>query len=1035
MAKLFVSYSRRDSVAARKLIEAFRSIEQDVWVDWESIPPAVDWLEQIFRGIEEADAFLFLISPDSIASEVCKVEINRAAQNNKRIIPIVLRDVNPKDAPENISKLNWTFMRETDNFEEGLAKVKTAIELDLDWLEEHRRLQVRALEWHRRKDPSLLLHGRDLRNARHMVATATSKDPFPTDLQKTYLQHSLRNERNRNIALVSGGVALIIMAVLAYTASRESIRATQNERAAVSNAELAEQRAEEAEAARKQEEAERQRAEAAQAEEARQKQIAQQKEIEAEVQRSAARAQIYLTRPGELYTSTLLAIDSMRRAIALPERDELGRDPSAEAEEILRRNLSLLPLPVDQFAQTEAINALEFNPAGGTFITASADGSVCAWKVEEEHVSQAFCTPAGGPGVNAITFNHNQSNEFLVTGNQAGLIQILDPQTGEVQQEFQRIQSSASRVEIAQVTGENQQTELTPLEQPVRSISVRPTRGQSVVVTFDDGQIPVFDPVTGKLSSRLSSRGRPNVSGVSPNGSWLVVGSETGPVNSWNLGTGRPFSTSSHRGGVLSMAFSPTENKVVTAGSESIAVSNLSIEKELYRIVIQSPVRVIAFSPDGSWFATGSDDHRIRVWDTNTGNERVSMTQDGVVTDVVFSSNGRWIASTGDDQTARVWDVETGAEIFQIPLKDDGAQLGFINDDKWLVSTDRTGAIAIWDISIMTQPTLSLSSEGIVNHVQYSPSGEWLAVASEDKVWLLRPDPESIVSETRLGSELRDFNFNVAKLVFSPDSTLLGILTAENEVAVYHIEENTWQLVRVTERIQSIAFAPDNQQLITSDSNGNLQAWDALNAEQPLDVDGFPQGTSLASAGELLAVGSQDQIIILNQEGNGDLPAIESSGNNALLVFSPDGSLLASSSSGGKVTIFQYEDGQFTERSSFIKDQATSLAFNSTGTLLAMGTAKNAYLMDVAEGKEVARIPHISTVNGVSFSADGNYLATASSRDLQFWELSSIQQVKSDDLIAFACSFLYENFSDAQWEQFFAGEPYESLCKDLDRAK
>jgi hypothetical protein len=106
MAKLFVSYSRRDSVAARKLIEAFRSIEQDVWVDWESIPPAVDWLEQIFRGIEEADAFIFLISPDSIASEVCKVEINRAAQNNKRIIPIVLRDVHPKDTPETISKLN-----------------------------------------------------------------------------------------------------------------------------------------------------------------------------------------------------------------------------------------------------------------------------------------------------------------------------------------------------------------------------------------------------------------------------------------------------------------------------------------------------------------------------------------------------------------------------------------------------------------------------------------------------------------------------------------------------------------------------------------------------------------------------------------------------------------------------------------------------------------------------------------------------------------------------------------------------------------
>src|ERR1041384_1557853 len=90
MAKLFVSYSRKDSITAHKLIEAFKSIQQDVWVDWESIPPAVDWLEQIFRGIEASDAFIFLISPDSIVSEVCKVEIGRAALNNKRIIPIVV---------------------------------------------------------------------------------------------------------------------------------------------------------------------------------------------------------------------------------------------------------------------------------------------------------------------------------------------------------------------------------------------------------------------------------------------------------------------------------------------------------------------------------------------------------------------------------------------------------------------------------------------------------------------------------------------------------------------------------------------------------------------------------------------------------------------------------------------------------------------------------------------------------------------------------------------------------------------------------
>jgi hypothetical protein len=250
MAKLFVSYSRKDSVTAHKLIEAFKSIQQDVWVDWESIPPAVDWLEQIFRGIEASDAFIFLISPDSIASEVCKVEITRAAINNKRIIPIVLRDVDPKITPDNIRKLNWTFIRETDNFEEGLAKVKTAIELDLDWLEEHRRLQVRSLEWHRKKDPSLLLRGRDLRNARHMIATATAKDPIPTDLQKTFIDYSLRSERNRTVAWIATGIALLVMAVLSFTTFQQSVRANENATLAEAKAVEADNERQKAEAAR-----------------------------------------------------------------------------------------------------------------------------------------------------------------------------------------------------------------------------------------------------------------------------------------------------------------------------------------------------------------------------------------------------------------------------------------------------------------------------------------------------------------------------------------------------------------------------------------------------------------------------------------------------------------------------------------------------------------------------------------------------------------------------------------------------------------
>jgi WD40 repeat protein len=87
--------------------------------------------------------------------------------------------------------------------------------------------------------------------------------------------------------------------------------------------------------------------------------------------------------------------------------------------------------------------------------------------------------------------------------------------------------------------------------------------------------------------------------------------------------------------------------------------------------------------------------------------------------------------------------------------------------------------------------------------------------------------------------------------------------------------------------------------------------------------------------------------------------------------------------------------------------------------------------MDVATGQEIARIPHIDIVNGVSFSIDGNTLATASSKSLQFWDMASIHQIKIDDLVPTACSHLVRNLDAAQWKTLFGDQEYRMLCENL----
>ena len=172
MIKVFISYSRKDIEFAKRLTGELEKNNLDFWVDWEGIPPTVDWMKQVQKGIEESDVFLFLLSPDSAKSKVCGEEIAHAIKNGKRLIPLTIRDVKPEEVPQSLSHLNWIFFRKNDNFEESFQKLLLGINTDFEWVDVHSRLLVRALEWEQaNKDKSFLLRGKDLHDAETQLAT------------------------------------------------------------------------------------------------------------------------------------------------------------------------------------------------------------------------------------------------------------------------------------------------------------------------------------------------------------------------------------------------------------------------------------------------------------------------------------------------------------------------------------------------------------------------------------------------------------------------------------------------------------------------------------------------------------------------------------------------------------------------------------------------------------------------------------------------------------------------------------------------
>jgi hypothetical protein len=201
MSDVFISYSRHDREFVRRLHDRLAAEQRDVWVDWEDIPPSARWRPEIERAIEGADTFVCVLSPSSIGSDMCGNESDYAARCHKRIVPLVISDIEASQVRSTIADVNWLFFRPSDSFEDAFKKLLTTIDTDLDWVRAHSRLLVRAREWEmHEKDKSYLLAGSELEESERLLAQSVARTPTPNALQVAYVaaSRSRETERQRN---------------------------------------------------------------------------------------------------------------------------------------------------------------------------------------------------------------------------------------------------------------------------------------------------------------------------------------------------------------------------------------------------------------------------------------------------------------------------------------------------------------------------------------------------------------------------------------------------------------------------------------------------------------------------------------------------------------------------------------------------------------------------------------------------------------------------------------------------------------------
>jgi tetratricopeptide (TPR) repeat protein len=234
-AKVFISYSRKDFELISTLVDALSARDGiDVFRDTDDILPTEEWQGRLAELIAESDTVVFALSPHSIASQVCRWEIDEAERLNKRFAPIVIADVEPASIPASLSKYNYIFFNRPGEFDKALENLVAALNTDIDWIREHTRLGALARRWAAQRGKGAQpLRGGELADAEAWLAGQPPNAPPPTALHREFVHASRAAATRRQRNWLGGSVAaMAVMAVLTVYAFQQRNIAIDNEQRA-----------------------------------------------------------------------------------------------------------------------------------------------------------------------------------------------------------------------------------------------------------------------------------------------------------------------------------------------------------------------------------------------------------------------------------------------------------------------------------------------------------------------------------------------------------------------------------------------------------------------------------------------------------------------------------------------------------------------------------------------------------------------------------------------------------------------------------
>ncbi len=521
---------------------------------------------------------------------------------------------------------------------------------------------------------------------------------------------------------------------------------------------------------------------------------------------------------------------------------------------------------------TDRVNSVVYSPNGKTLASASFR-EIHLWDPSTQQQKATFEDTES----NLIAYSPN--GRMLAVGRWQG-VDVLDAQTGD---QKLSLSGHTSGVRLLEFSSDGK----------ILATAARSSQ---------DKAIRLWNARTGKLLRKLEHPEGINSMSLSPDGSTLVSGSWDGKIRSWNTRTGKNTQTDDMRSDTLT--YSPDGSKIAVATREIRVFNFRTVQFQQTLSGHTNGIYRMIFSSDGSTLVSASWDGTIRLWDTSTGSNRLTIEGHFNFRSVTLSPNGKTIATTSDDGIF-LWNASNGkfTKAFDVEIQ--------------------SGIIA------------------------YSPDGNTLAIER----WNEGPQIQLLNARTgRVKKNLRYQGESALFIAYSPDGKMLASGSWDGTVLLWNAGTGKLQktITGPTGEITSLVFSPDSKVLASGSWDGTTRLWNAGTGElvQTISVrrDGHIS-VAFSPDGKVLATGTWDEIQLLNAQ-NGQLKQTIDGGGEAL-AYSPDGQTLAS---GGwrRIQLWNARTGEPQRALTGPPRGVPWLAFDPEGnTLVSRGWDETIYLWDM----------------------------------------------------------------------------------------